>query len=573
MKIRIPLLLSIILLLSCQKVELQKNLEKAEGFYPMNPDSANIVLHESIDAKDLSGNDLVKWCYLSSLVADTLNQKLPSDTLLVKASRHVRKAEKSDMAVYIYYYTGRALADNKDYKEALEFYLDALKIAEEQRMFNLAGYICSYMGDLYLAEYDGTQALAFYSRAESFFENAGNKRSQAIALRDIAKSYSYGKDFNKALLYAFKADSIVQKFNEPLLKGSIAGYLGRFYSKLGDYKKAEFYIRKSIDMAPQYAYQSQLALVDIMMAQRRLIEGKNLIDSLSSCVLVPKQKMVLYKYRYEVEKYLHNMDSALVYLEKENLIADSIRSTNQAKTLYEIEQKYEKEQLINANNKLKIQYQEVVIVVIGLVLLLLLIFVFFRSKEHRRKQSELKLKQELVEKEKEAEINKAQLREQELISKNNEILIKAREQELNDARKRFGMMKDVLFQRSILFEKIKVISGLPIKSDLKKKSYDSAVKDIFGDPALSEGDWENLKQITNELYPGFTDRLAERVPALSNEEINFCCLLRFDLSSDKLALLLNITPNTIKSKRYRIMQKAGVTNQNIRLEDFLDSIS
>ena len=572
MKIRILLLLSIILLLSCQKVDLQKKIETAELIYKNNADSAYSILTQSVNAKELSGNNLIKWCYLTSVIADSINKELPSDTLLLKAKSSLPKDDETDVSVYIDYYAGRALASNNKNEEALTLFLEALNKAETRNLNNLSGYICSYMADLFIAEFDAVQALNFYSKAERFFEKSGNKRSQTIAVRDIAKSYSYNKDFHKALSYALKADSMAQSINEPLLHTSINSYLGRFYSKLGDYAKAEKYVRRSIQIAPQFAYQSHLVLVDILMSQGKLEKAKLMLDSLSQGMVSQKQKLVLYKYQYQVEKSLRNYVKSLEYLERESLLADTLRNSSQAKTLFEIEQKYTQEQLLNANNKLKIKYQEVVIVVIGLILLLLIIFFFFRNKEHRRAQNELRLKQELIEKEKESEIQKSQLREQELLAKNNEMNLRVKEQELKDAGKRFAMMKDSLFQRSILYEKIKLISNLPIKNDQKRKSYDSAVKDVFGDPALSDLDWANLKRITDELYPGFTVKLQEQVPSLSKDEINFCCLLRFDLSSDKLALLLNITPNTIKSKRYRIMQKAGVTNQNMRLEDFLDSV-
>lgn len=573
MKFKFQLILSIsLLLISCNQVELHRKLEKAESLYKNNPDSAYSILTKSINEKELSGDNLVTWCYLSSVLADSLHKKLPSDTLLLQAKRNIPKNEDSDIAVYIDYYAGRALARKNENKEALSLYLEALNGAESRNLINLAGYICSYMADLFIAEFDAIQALSFYTKAEKYFEKSGNKRSQTIATRDIAKSYSYDKNFEKALVYALKADSMAQDINEPILKASISSYIGRFYTKLGDYPKAEKYIKIAINDLPRYAYQSKLALVDVMMAQNKSSEAKLLLDSLSSQMIEPKQKIVLYKYQYQVEKYLKNYVDALMFLEKENVLADTLRTSSQAKTLYEIEQKYAQEQLINANNKLKIKYQEVVIVVIGLILLLLIIFFFFRNKEHKREQNELRLKQEIIEKEKESEIHKARLREQELVSKNNEMSLRVKEQELKDAGKRFAMMKDTLFQRSILYEKIKLVSNLPVKNDQKKKSYDTAVKDVFGDPALSELDWNNLKRITDELYPDFTQKLQMKVPSLSKDEINFCCLLRFDLTSDKLALLLNITPNTIKSKRYRIMQKAGVTNQNIKLEEFLDTI-
>ncbi len=47
----------------------------------------------------------------------------------------------------------------------------------------------------------------------------------------------------------------------------------------------------------------------------------------------------------------------------------------------------------------------------------------------------------------------------------------------------------------------------------------------------------------------------------------------FDLSINDHAIILNKTVNTIKSKRYRIMTKAGLTNQNIKIEDYLKRLT
>ncbi|MGL4806803.1 MAG: hypothetical protein ACRC26_10710, partial [Bacteroidales bacterium] len=415
-------------------------------------------------------------------------------------------------------------------------------------------------------------ARLFYRKAALNFEHSNNSRSEAIAYRDLAKCSSYEKDFDKALEYALIADSMAQYINEPILHASLANYLGGIYTNKGLFKDAESSIRRAINVYPQNGVFHYLALTELYLKQARYKDANLLLDSVSSLVSSPQRKLAVLNYRYKIERQMGSFDKALSYLEQEIAIADSIRHRSQAQTLFEVEQKYAQEQLMNANNQLQIKYQQVVIIVIALILLLLIIFFLFRAKEHKRSQNELLLKQELALKEQESEKQQLLLREQELLAQTAELAIQAHEKELKDVRKRFTMMKDALFQKSMLYEKIKLISNLPVKEDQKKKKYETAIKDVFGDPSLSEQDWENLKRITNEFQPGFTDKLKEMVPSLSVDEVNFCCLLRFDLTTENLAMLLNITPNTIKSKRYRIMQKAGLTNQNIKLEAFLESV-
>ena len=61
--------------------------------------------------------------------------------------------------------------------------------------------------------------------------------------------------------------------------------------------------------------------------------------------------------------------------------------------------------------------------------------------------------------------------------------------------------------------------------------------------------------------------------SLSEDELDYCYLVRFGFSSDKVIILLNITKSTLKSKRHRIMKKLELTNQNMKLEDFLSTLS
>lgn len=576
MKVVLKLCVLLVLFNACNKVDHKKTMDQLESLTPIYSDSAYNGL-KALGNTELSGPDLIRWSLLYSHLADSLGKPMPSDTILERSARFLRMNEKENIRdnAYINHYLGRAYAKAGKNEDALATYLYVLEMLEkaaDTSLTNLLGYTYSYAADLYLKEYDPKQARLFYRKAASNFEKARNNRSEAIAYRDLAKCSSFEKDFPKALEYALIADSMAQSINEPILHASLANYLGGIYTNIGKYKEAEKSIRRAINVYPQNGVFHYLALSELYLKQARYQDANLLLDSVSSLINSPQRKLAVLNYRYKIERKLGNYNNALAFLEQERIIADSIRTQNQAQTLYEVEQKYAQEQLMNANNQLQIKYQQVVIVVIALILLLLIIFFLFRAKEHKRSRNELLLKQELAFKEQESEKQQLLIREQELLAQTAELAIQAHEKELKDVRKRFSMMKDALFQKSMLYEKIKLISNLPVKEDLKKKKYDTAIKDVFGDPSLSEQDWENLKRITNEFQPGFTDKLKEKVPSLSVDEVNFCCLLRFDLTTENLALLLNITPNTIKSKRYRIMQKAGLTNQNIRLESFLESI-
>ena len=172
----------------------------------------------------------------------------------------------------------------------------------------------------------------------------------------------------------------------------------------------------------------------------------------------------------------------------------------------------------------------------------------------------------------ETEKHKYLLKEQQLLNKQQEQELRSKEKELIQTQRLSDLIKETLFRNSVLYQKIKLVSNISLQNRSKKNSYQHAFEEIFGEPSFSQSDKERLITFTNNIYPHFTEKLLHRIPSLSEEELIYCCLLMFDLSLNDQAIILNVTVNTIKSKRHRIMTKGGCTNRNMRFEDFLEEI-
>ena len=93
-----------------------------------------------------------------------------------------------------------------------------------------------------------------------YFLKAGNKRSYALALRDIAYTWSRVDSVNKALWYMTKADTIVSELNDRKAMASIANGLGNLYEMKGDYQKAEENYLQSLDVNKKNNKSTYLAL-------------------------------------------------------------------------------------------------------------------------------------------------------------------------------------------------------------------------------------------------------------------------------------------------------------------------
>lgn len=335
--------------------------------------------------------------------------------------------------------------------------------------------------------------------------------------------------------------------------------------KLNDIKRAREYFEKSISLNPEnLSARFSLAKLDTKQGApsvaRRMLSG--LLDSFPDLA----SRHQIYDRLYKLEKSVGRYDSALYYLEKSNMYMDSLLTYQHNEELLSVEKKYQQEQIRTANMRLRLERNRVWLACAFLVILLIISFLLYREELSRKRRKTAELQRE-------AEIHRHQAERERLEREAKEREVLAKDKELVQKNNLIKMAKEAMFRNSVLCQKIKLLSNLPIQNLKKKTDYQKAVFEIFGEPDFSEADRQKLYDVTNGLYPGFTTRLKESIPSLSEDELQFCCLLMFGLSLNELAIILNIAITTVKSKRYRIMTKAGRTNNNIKLEEYLHSIA
>ncbi len=83
---------------------------------------------------------------------------------------------------------------------------------------------------------------------------------------------------------------------------------------------------------------------------------------------------------------------------------------------------------------------------------------------------------------------------------------------------------------------------------------------------MKSGDknWESLLLRFKKLNPDFMDKLQARFPELSQSELEFCALVKLNLSFKDIANLMNINHRSVFAKKYRITQKLKTSED----EDF-----
>jgi hypothetical protein len=87
---------------------------------------------------------------------------------------------------------------------------------------------------------------------------------------------------------------------------------------------------------------------------------------------------------------------------------------------------------------------------------------------------------------------------------------------------------------------------------------------------LEESSWELIEKNTDMVLPGFTSRLRQQHPTLTNEDVRFCCLLMMRVPNALLADVYSISPSSVSVRKQRMKKKLDSDVQNQTIENYLN---
>ncbi|WP_417785000.1 helix-turn-helix transcriptional regulator [Tenacibaculum sp.] len=83
--------------------------------------------------------------------------------------------------------------------------------------------------------------------------------------------------------------------------------------------------------------------------------------------------------------------------------------------------------------------------------------------------------------------------------------------------------------------------------------------------------WEDFKIQFEKIRPDFFNRLKEIAPNLSVNDLKHCTYIISNLKSKDVAQLINVSPRSVETTRYRIKKKMGLAKDE-NLYDFLSNL-
>lgn len=548
-------------------------IDRAESLLKSDPDSSHILLDSIAVPDNLSDKLLARWCMLSGKVADTLYTDLPYVQQLLRAQAYYKSHGTKQEQAKIGLYLGRSYVEDKENEKAMKVYLQALDIALRSEDYNQAGYICSYMGDLY--DFEGNYLLGKdkYKEAESYFRKAGNMRSSAFALRDVGRMYAFSDSLDIALIFLLKADTIIVEVGGSSDIGTIYNGIGNIYNMLGNKELAKLYLWKNVNMsdfddAPSYRTLAGIYIEEGDFKNARICLEKASVPSFNDMI----RFSVLYGYSL-LEKAEGNWEKAWFYLDEYNSASDSILTIRNRENIIKIEKEYEHLKISLENMRLKSDKQKYFIYwVISVSILLILLWVF-QIRIDRKNKRLLKQEIDLSNKSNELFRLRDNLRNKQDRLEALSIQLSEKNEKLNELDSREKLEKEYeqikKEEETLVLRIAERRKDLFLSSAIAKKVIKLSQKVVPGatKSPLSEKDWQNIITQVNEVYPFLADRLAAF--NLSAAELRYCYLSLLGLDSIGESILLHIQPDSVNKRRQRVRQRLGIIAKELDLCAYL----
>lgn len=550
-------------LVGCQtESEEIRLINQAERLFDAYPDSVITTLDSIPLPEEMSPRLVARWCMLYARAADKIEDDMPYTNQLEIALKHYQKKKMREEEAEIGLYLGRSYVEDKEYEKAMRAYSDALEVALAIKNYNRAGYICSYMADLYEVDLRYILAAEKYKESGKYFQLANNTTSYVRAFVNEAHSYSIADSSYLALASLKQAEMVLDSLNVEEVRSYVYNGLGNIYNDLGDYDLAEYYILRCIELDPEEVASDYLVLTDISL---KCMDMEKAEYYLKKANIFTNNKLVLptiVYYNYKIKKGQGNFEIALSFHEQYVAIEDSLINVSKSVDIYDANQKYERLKLHNENIELVLKNQKSYIFILLLLFAIALLAIFYLMTLRRKNRSLLKQQEEINDLNQNIYHLSVELRGKEERLKSQENSLNLAEEELVSNENIKKEVED-LRHRLINLREIKILnSGLAQKIERMSQTVWSKASQAVIDEKM----WIDIEVLMLEVYPDIVKGL--RDANLSSSEMHLCFLTLFKLDTKAISTLLNIMPTSVDKTRLRVRKKLHWEGK----QDFYESL-
>jgi ATP/maltotriose-dependent transcriptional regulator MalT len=534
-------------LFSCDESKnVRKILDEVEHLVEQSPDSALILLDSILCPQELKRKQYARYLLLLVEAKDKAYKDISTDTLIFLSGNYFQNSDDWNRRAKAEFYCGRVYHSQKEYDKATTAYLEAERISQKTDDNNLKGLIQYFAGKLYYDQWQYFDAIPKFKRAQEYFsQSPDNYRREIWTWNIIGNSFLIKEMKDSVLVYFNKALNLAKVYNDSNQTAQAQHNIGVFLWKTGDLYSAKTHLQSALslngDKESEAMIRLNLARIYSELNQRDSVEYhiRLTLDSLKKSENFSTLSNV-YRILSSMEEKTGNYKNALQYQREYSRQLSNLFTENNKHNLQETEKRYNFELLQNEKNRLWIERQGAIII----LLLLLCIggtffFQFYRKAANSR----------AIRLEKEIALSKAQQKIYEL-----EELVNSRGDEESQLRHLAVKYLDIYKKGCATEREMSASKQLSGKDFIQKMN-----KILYGHP---DHDWDKLYQILNACYKGFFSQLKRQYPQLTESEFKICCLTYAGFDNTEIALILELSKNTIQHRKSEIRQKLNMKERS-----------
>ena len=462
-------------------------------------------------------------------------QQAAPDSVTAHLVDYLEKHGTPREQVYALLLHGMGLERRSNAADALLTYQKALRLARQGGDSTQVLLCWMRLGELYLLRTE------LRSEAAEAYRNAMRLAEQ---LGDASRLSSCYANLGRLYIAALPGDSLYDRWQEGVAHYRKAAELAHaagdeFNEMVAKYELATLYIHRQhphealpllqetkdfgLRTFPDQKGATLFSLITVFLQLDRPDSAQVYIDQ--ALALPAHQNNI----RYHVYEMLFQYYQAKKRPDLAAWAADSLfhyqpaAARQQVSTqVAEIKEKYANDQLSEDHARVSRQRDDIILISLAVAVALLIVIVFgrkaYRDRLHRREQQLH---------EKDQAINTLQTNLEEEKAHTEEVTgrlsdMEAREQELSHA----------------------LTNDTELMQRLRKEP-----------KFLDEEDWEKLKAVTDRVYNGFTTRLHEHCPQLSEVYIRYCVLIKLGFTVSQIGILMAVAPSSVSQQKSRIKKR------------------
>jgi len=174
-------------------------------------------------------------------------------------------------------------------------------------------------------------------------------------------------------------------------------------------------------------------------------------------------------------------------------------------------------------------------------------------------------------------LKKINKRDQLLLITKGELMIVMQEQEKMKAQQMRNELEFKEGQLSALavqmLQKNELLMELKEKLDAENgTAKDNPINRIISKGLNQDKEWADFNASFESMNKNFYSRIRQAYPDISPNELRICALIKMNLSIKEMAGILNISPDSVKTARYRLRKKLQLNSED-NLTDFILNLS